>query len=296
MKVIKPTTITSSNLVSSDATEAYSAWSSGTTYSLTNRVYLASTGRIYECIQAPNLNKSPDTNSAWWSDVGPMNKWAMFDETISTATTKATSLTVTMNPGAVNSLTMLGLTGGSVAVTMTDGSGGTVVYSKTVPLDGTVITDWYEYFFESVKQLEEIVLTDLPAYSFGYITVVLTGTDVQCGHMSVGTAYDLGTTEQGATAGIIDFSRKDTSATGVTTFVKRGYAKRVSLRMVMNTADIAIAHKRLADLRATPCTWIGANDTATYSPLLVWGFYRDFSIDISGPMASYCTLEIEGMT
>lgn len=295
MKVIKPVAIAGALLVATDATETHGAWNSGTTYALLDRVHLSSTGRVYECIQAPNTNKQPDTNAAWWTDVAPMNKWAMFDDTVSTPTTKATDLTVTVAPGPVTALTMLGLVGGSVEVTVRDGLAGPVVYNRTVPLDGSIITDWYAYFFEPIKQLEEMVLTDLPSYTFGHITTVLVGTNVQCGHLSVGTAYTLGDVEQGASAGIIDFSRKDTSITGVTTLVRRGYAKRVSLRLVLATADMAVVHRRLADLRATPCTWVGS-ELAVYAPLLVWGFYRDFSIDIAGPTASYCTLEIEGMT
>ncbi len=296
MKVVKPIDMTSAVLVSTTATEACSAYNAGTTYGLGDQATLSATNKVYECIQAPSTGHAPDTSPLWWSVVGPTNAWAMFDAEISTQTEQASPLAVVLEPGACNSLTLLGLDGGSVQVDITDGVGGTSIYSATINLDGALISDWYEYFFEPARTLEEVVLTDLPAYANARATISLTGgATVKCGHCSMGTVYDLGSTEQGATAGILDFSRKDTSATGVTTLVRRGYAKRVSVRLVLSKSELSRVHRRLADLRATPCTWIGDDDIVTYSPLLAWGFYRDFSIDISGEL-NYCSLEIEGMT
>ena len=52
----------------------------------------------------------------------------------------------------------------------------------------------------------------------------------------------------------------------------------------------------LADVRATPCVWIGADDAQLYAPLIVYGWYRDFSIDVAYPTTSYVSLEVEGLT
>ena len=49
----------------------------------------------------------------------------------------------------------------------------------------------------------------------------------------------------------------------------------------------------LADYRATPLVWIGSENA--YQSLIVFGYYKDFEIDIAFPTVSYCTLSIEGM-
>ncbi|OGB26188.1 MAG: hypothetical protein A3I66_00615 [Burkholderiales bacterium RIFCSPLOWO2_02_FULL_57_36] len=296
MKVVKPTPITSANLVSSTATEAHSEWSSVTTYALNDRVILAAAGRIYQCIVDPNTNHPPASSPLYWIDVGPTNKWAMFDEKISTQSAQATALTVVIKPGYVNSLAVFGLEGATLAVTVRDGLSGPVVYTYTKDLDGTIIADWYQYYFESSVQLADVVLTDLPPYGDAHITVeVGSGGTAKCGILIAGTVYVLGDTQYGATASITDYSRKDTDALGVTTFVRRAYSKRMSASLMLPNSQLNKVQRVLADLRATPCAWLGT-DSAGFEPLTMFGFYRDFSIDVAYPAQSYCSLEVEGLT
>jgi hypothetical protein len=296
MKVIKPIDITDAVILSSTATETYAAYDAATTYALGDRV--TSGNSIYECIQAPSTGNTPGTAPLFWSVFSPTNRWAMFDSEISTITVQSSPLTVTLAPGYANSLALLGVDGNEVDVNITDGDGGPNVYSKTLSLDTSVVTDWYMYFFEPAGQLSELVLTDLPPYNNARVTISIRGaTTVRCGQISVGTFYFLGLAEYGATAGIIDFSRKETNATtGVTTFTKRNFSKRMSVRIIVDNAQISRVIRTLSDLRATPAMWVGVDDVAIYAPLAVFGFYRDFSIDVAYPTQSYCSLEIEGLT
>lgn len=298
MKVIKPVTFDADTmLVSSNATEAYATWSSATTYAKNAKVDHGS--HYYNSLVNSNLNNNPDTSPTFWEIIGPDNTHAMFDGQVSTETTKATSpLVVTVACGIVNSVALVGLVGSSVNITVRDDGASPPVYSRTIGLDGTIITDWYMYFFEPFVQLGEVVLTDLPPYALGEITMTLSGGGaVAIGEMIVGTAYVLGAegTEQGATVGIIDYSRKDTDPdTGVTTFTRRAFSKRMSGQFLVANNQINAVQRILADIRAVPSVFIGSELT-DYAPLVVYGFYRDFSIDIAYPTKSWCRLEVEGL-
>jgi hypothetical protein len=48
-------------------------------------------------------------------------------------------------------------------------------------------------------------------------------------------------------------------------------------------------------LRAKPCVWIAADDPLLQEPLIVYGFYKDFSTDIAYPSYSMCSISIEGL-
>ena len=295
MKVIKPVTIGASVLVSSTAAEVYPEYDPGAAYALGDRVTHSSTNRIYECVQVPNTGNVPHVSPLYWSIVGPSNRTAMFDDEVGTQTVQASPLTVVLRPGYVNSLALFGLEAAALEVTVRNGLAGPVVYSRTINLDGTIIADWYQYFFEPSVQLGETVLTDIPPYGDAHITVTLSGPgSVKCGMLTVGTVYSLGETQFGASARITDYSRKDTSATGATTFVRRRYSKRMSAPLMLPTPQINKVQRVLADLRATPCAWIGT-DAPGFEPLTVFGFYRDFSIDVAYPTESLCNLEIEGL-
>lgn len=298
MKVIKPVTFDEATmLLSSNAIEAYAVWDVATTYAKDAIVDYGTD--LWISLQNSNTGNVPsDAGSLFWALVGPDNKHAMFDGQVSTVTTSSSPLEVVCKPGIVNSLALVGLVGSSVTVELQDAGVGPVLYSRELNLDGTIIGDWYMYFFEPFVQLGEVVLTDIPPYANGHITVTLTsGGSVAIGELIFGTAYDLGEAdmEQGATISIIDYSRKDTNKdTGVTTFVRRAFSKRMSGRFLLSNNQINEVQRILADIRAVPSVFIGS-EAADYSSLIVYGFYRDFSIDIAYPTKSYCRLEVEGL-
>lgn len=294
MKVIKPTAfVAATHLVSSNAVEVYAAYNAATTYAKDAVVDYGT--HLYTSLVNSNTGNTPDASPLFWVLTGPDNTHAMFDDQISTATTSSSPLAVVLATGYMNSLALLGLVGNSVTITATDGPGGPTIYTETVSLDGTFIYDWYQYYFEPYVQIAEVVLTDIPPYINARLSVSLSGGGtVAIGQLVFGTFYDLGDAEYGATAGIIDYSRKETDTFGVTTFVQRAYSKRVSARMMLDTVQINRVQRVLADLRATPAVWIGADD-ANYLPLTLYGFYKDFTIDVAYPTKSYCSLEIEGL-
>jgi hypothetical protein len=64
----------------------------------------------------------------------------------------------------------------------------------------------------------------------------------------------------------------------------------MTARVVMQTSAIDDVHRTLAAIRATPVLWIGSE---SFESLTVFGFYKEFSIDLAYPTVSYCSLTIE---
>jgi hypothetical protein len=296
MRVIKPVAFDpATHLVSSTAVESAAAWAAGTTYAKDAVVdYLTS---YWISLVNSNTGNTPSTSPTQWARQGPDNTHAMFDGQVSTATTSTSPLTVVLDTGLCNSLALLGLVAAQVVITVKDGTGGPTIYSRTINLDGTFIYDWYQYFFEPNVQIGEVVLTDLPPYPNAELTVALTGTGtLEIGQLIWGTQYDLGDAEYGASLGIIDYSRKETDEFGTTTFVRRDFSKRLSARVLLQNTQINRVQRVLSDLRAEPAVWITAPDVPDLAPLTVYGFFRDFAIEVPYPRESLCSLEIEGLT
>lgn len=295
MKIIRPTTITDSVLSSSSVAENdFPTYSSGAAYAAGDKVIKASTHRIYQSIQASNTNHDPATSPTWWLDIGPTNRWAMFDNAMGSATTATTSLTVTLAPGRIDSLALVGIDAASVSVTMT--AGGSTVYSKTASLiNDSGVTDWYSYFFDPIKAKDYFVISGLPVMSEATITITISKSSgtVSCQGLVVGMKSDLGDTLISPGIGITDYSRKSTDDFGVTTLIKRAYARKLDCKLIVENTEIDRVVSTLAEVRATPVIWYGSD---RYSSLVLFGFYRDFSVDIAYSTMSYCTLNIEGMT
>lgn len=299
MKVIAPIAITPAMLTSSTLAETeYAAWNSGTGYTKGQRVI--KNHKVWESVNAgTNTNHDPETDveDAWWIEVGPTNRWAMFDGSVSTASQDTVSIVVVITPGViVDALAVIAGVGDTVRVQMHDGA--TSVYDETQSLDSTPIESWEDYFFADFVLAGELLFQGLPSYLSGVMTVTITPSsgEAAVGAVVVGRLHDLGDTQPNASAGITDYSRKETDDFGTTALVQRSYAKRSQQRLVLETAQTRRVQAILVGLRATPAVWIGDDDTDTFAPLVIFGWFRSFSIDIPGPVYSYCSLEIEGLT
>lgn len=293
-KVIKPTSMTPAMLVSTTATETYAVWTN-VAYVVGDRRIVLATKRVYERLLAGTTNISPELDTVNWLDVAPTNANAMFDNMISTATVAANTLTVVIDTGYINSLSIVGAVGTAVAISMTDGAGGPEIYNRSISLDGTLIDDWYQYFFEPSVQLSTMWLTELPPYIHARLTITITAPGpVAIGMLTFGTFYLLGDTELGASAGFLSYSKKDTDIYGATRFVPGANAQPMSLALVLKKAQINKVHSILKSLDAIPCMWIGVDDSS-YLPFAVFGFFKDFMLVVPYQMESLYNIEIQGL-
>lgn len=299
MKLLKPVVFQSSQLISTTATEAYSAWNSGTTYSIGQRVTYGT--RIYESLVNTNLNFQPDTNPTKWLDFAPGNKYAMFDDVVSTATSNTTSLTVVVKPGVViDSVALINVSALTVSITVRDGLAGPIVYEATAGLSGAESFSWSDYFFtDPLIQRTQIIFSGIPGYVNAHITVVFTqetGVAASCGVMSYGTTVALGKTQYGASSGIIDYSIKQTDEFGNISFVERAYSKRLNANVFVNNADINRVQRTLYEVRARPSVWIASDDPTYEESCILYGYYKSFDTVISYPTFNMLNIELEGLT
>lgn len=295
MKLIKPVAFQVSHLISSNAVETYAAWNIATTYAKDDFVDYGM--HIYQSLVNSNLGQQPGISPTKWQLVGPDNTHAMFDDQVSTKTTSSTPLSVTVQPLQVfNSVAFFNLDGTELIVNVYDGSNPTPFYTNTIDLGDTIVTDWYDYFFEPYAFAEDVVLTDIPPYINAKITMQLSkpSGSVSIGNFVYGNVYTLGLTQYGTSAGIKDYSVKDTDEFGNTAFVERPYSKRMQSEIFVEKSKLNQVNKLLSSVRAVPSVWIGSDDNS-YKNTIVFGFYRDFSIEISYPTFNKMSLEIEGL-
>lgn len=251
---------------------------------------------VHTAIGNPNLSK-PVSDQAFWLDIGPSNKWAMFDTLNGTVTTDATTIDVTLAvPGRADSIALLNVANAaSLRVIMTDAVAG-VVYDETVEMTSTVgIDSWFDWFFEEVVQRNAKALWDLPVYSNPTIRVILAGINVQCGVMVVGLQKSLGDTiyDSPPKFSITDYSRAETDEFGNVSIAKRAFSKKASFQTALTTGEVDAVQKVLEQYRSTPAVWEG---TDQYESALIFGFYGGFESEVRSATVSYLTIDIKGLT
>ena len=295
MQIIKPLDITETVLLASNVPEDdYPPWNSSTAYLVGDRCLR--NRRIYEALVAhSNVDPAgPATSPATWLDLGMDNRWRMFDDKVGSQTSQTGSIAVTLQPGAViNALALFNLQGRTATVVMTDPNEGEI-YRRTVSLIDTGVSNWYDWFFAPIGRHTDLVLLDLPAYGTAQLSVTVDNASdaAACGHLVTGTKVELGVALYGTNVGITDYSRKDTDDFGNAIIVERAYSKRAEFDLRLDTAQVTTVQRLLASLRAQPVVWIGE---ASYEATLIFGFFKDFSLSISGPSISDGTLTVEGL-
>lgn len=301
MKIIRRNSIGDAQFLASSVAETdYPAYNAGTTYASGDRV-IVTTGvhKVYESMQANNLNKYPPSNltgsPVWWQEVRATNRWLPFDSKVGSQVSGASPLTYSLRPGVIDSIAFLNVSGSSIQVTLTDDNDG-VVYSETVDLiSSSGVYDGYTYCFEDIVTIKDCVLFNIPPYSTAQldIAIVAVGGTAGCGEIVVGQQKYLGFTQYDAQLGIIDYSRKQADSFGNYVVSERAYSRRLNCEVVLPNSRFDEIFDNLAQYRATPLVWVG---TAEYASMIVFGFYKSFNMILPGPDMGRCNLEIEGLT
>jgi hypothetical protein len=298
LSVVKPNAFDSTMIVSSTIPMyEIPEWGAGSTYAIDEQCTYGL--RVYQSTADANIGKNPLTDTtipAWWVDVGPSNYWACFDTQTTTQMVASESVTLVVTPGRFDTFALVNARVTSVHLKIESVVDGVVYDQEHVLGNIEPVLDWYGYFFAPIGKPTELVVSGLAQLGDALVTITLNapGGVVALGTMVFGMLSEIGSVKYGAGIGVIDYSRKDTDEYGTTTFVQRAFSNRITLPIDIKSNRVDAVYRLIAALRATPCLWVGAD--GIYGVLTVFGFYRDFSLDIQYPTYSSASLTIEGLT
>ena len=297
MRVIKSVVTTDAILTSSNIPEdEHPAWVSGTSYTALGKVIYEH--KIYERIITGAGTTTPDLDQANWLDSGYTNRYRMFDNIISSVSSRTGGIKFTLTPNQViNGIALLNVNASTVRVVMNDSIEG-VVYDRTKELrSSSNVIDYYSYFFApliNLGDLDTAIFLDLPNKPTATITVyVSSGVGlVEVGEVVYGVQSIVGRTNYGTAIGITSYSRKDKDEFGKVTVVKRKNSKYADYDIDIDNTNLAFVQRLFQDIDSVPCVFIGNPEM---EELIVYGFYSDFKATISFPTVSKCTLRVEGL-
>jgi hypothetical protein len=303
MRVIPPITITDAILTSTNVPEAdYASWSAATTYALGDKVIVVDTDyhHIFESLQGSNLNHDPQDEDQdapeWWLDLGPTNRWKMFDLLRNTQTTVASPITVELTPGErIDSIAFVGLDADSVTVTVVNDA--VEVYSSTTDLiDRTTLT-WSGYFFGEFDITSGFLLTDIPRFSGNVVTIniVRDGGNVSCGGVVIGTNVYLGEVQYEAESDALNFSRIERDEFGNSQLLPRRSIPKSNQTLFTDKVLVDKIMKTRTTLNAVPAIWSGLDDETDgyFAALFILGIYKQFLISLRHPEHAIISLELE---
>lgn len=247
---------------------------------------------------APLTDLVSDSNPIGaWARADSTNPWRMHDNVVSSQTSNPDTIhNVYKLTSICDCAVLLDIDCKEVNIKMTDPADA-VVYDVTVQatnIDG--INDYYKYFFEPVIKKRQMLFTWLPKYPQAELELTITaseGRNALCGTFMIGQMFSVGKTQYGMQLGIQDYSVKKTDDFGNQTIVERNYSRKVSLISYIENSSVDLIHDQLSAYRAIPSVYIGSNH---FGSSYVFGFYKQFNIEIAYTEVSLCSIDIEGLT
>lgn len=275
--------------------DTFAAYSGAATYGLDYKVIDTTTHHVFQSLQASNTGHSM-SDTAWWLDVGPTNRYNMFDQSNSTQTMNGEDIDVTVTvDGRADSVSVLNMTAATVQVIMTTVEDGEL-YNETHNLvSNSGVNNWFEYFFEPVVRKGDLTIYDLPLNKDPSIQVIVSepGEIAKVGSLVIGLSREIGDVIHPSRVGIQDYSRKEADDFGNFTIVQRNFAKRANYKVAIEEDKADAIAALLAEYRATAVVFVGVTQfTSTW----IYGFYKDWDIEFAGPNETYLNIEMEGLT
>jgi hypothetical protein len=254
--------------------------------------------RVYESLVAANQGNYPLATSSIgkWLDVGPTNRWAMFDLLRNTATQYPSPLTVVITPGTrVNAIGLVGLIADSVTIQVS--ASGNQVYSETISLATRNTTSWSDYLFGAFSYLTTTAAFGLPPYTNGVITLTFNRAagPVSVGGVVIGTSILIGQTQYDAESDALNFSKVERTFDGEAVLIQRRTVPKVNVRVWCPKANVNKVRAVRDLLNAIPAFWSGLDDPndGYFEAVQVLGIYKQMSINLAHPTHAIVALELE---
>lgn len=241
---------------------------------------------------------APVTDENYWARADSTNRWRMHDSSTTSQTGNADSIVnvYQLDDSYVDKIAFLNIDCTEITVTMTDATDG-VVFSETKSgIDSSAILDYYDYCFEPITRINDLLFEYLPKYPNASIAVTITtgsGQTALCGLCCAGQSFDTGITRVGMQLGIQDYSRKIIDDFGNAALTEGNYSRKMNLMVVVPKSKVDSLHQLLASYRATPAVYIGHYSIGAS---FVFGKFNDFNVEIPYPKHALCSIEIEGLT
>lgn len=301
MRIVPPLPITQARLTAINVPEPSTGetlYNPATTYALGARVISTATHRTYESLIGGNVGNAL-TDLSKWADVGPTNRYAMFDDYRSTATVQEDGFSFTITPGQrVDTLALLNISALSCDIVIKAGSPPVEVYNRHIPLASRNVASWSQYFFTSFTLSTEIFQFDIPPYSNNEIQITLNGGgDVRVGAVILGMGEYMGVTKLPVTDGALNFSKIERNDFGDVLLIPRRSVPTTEVTVFVDKASVPRLRKLRDAINARPVLWVGEDDPndAYFDSVLRFGVYKNFTIDIDEQNYSTVHLSIEDL-
>ncbi|MFZ3289256.1 MAG: hypothetical protein WA191_20750 [Telluria sp.] len=246
-------------------------------------------------LTANAIGQTPATSPTYWTLVGVTNARKMFDELNNTQTENAESIVISLTPSQIaGGLYLGGVVADDIVVTVTDPVDG-VIYDRTESLiQSTSGSSFFNWCFGRIRRKNFFLALDLPMYyeSTVQVSILKPGGIAKCGMCALGPLTELGFTTYGLGVEDKDYSSTRFDVDGSSETTVRGYAKKMSIDVLINNDVIDYVIDILRTFRQRNVLYIGATQ---FGHSVIFGKYTSFKNVIPDFPTSRMALGVDGV-
>ena len=302
MRITVPDDLKTANTTTNlDVEDPSPEWVAGTSYSIGDEAWKASTHRVYRSAVDNNtddpevgVRKDPKT----WIDIAPTNEWAFRDEINTTQTIRADSLTIThqmVSDTFLSAIDLFNIAAETVQITLTSVQAGGQFFDETFSLeDLNNINDLFDYRYAAFRpSLKTLAVTSFQAYTDTVATITLNNptNDAALGNIVIGESLQIGATLTDFTTPIMDYSRRTVDEFGNVFLKDFGSSKQFRGQVAIPIGDVNYVYETLSDLAGIPVSFVG---DARYTGSIVYGTVSIIPA-YSVTDVSIATVKVEGL-
>lgn len=301
--MVLPLTIDASTLTDTDIPldDTYSAWSSATSYSTNDIVYVASTRLRYKAVQAStNQDPTTDTTATYWSAYGTITRYRPFDGVIARYAGASTSFYYEIEPDSkCDAIALFNLVATSVRVQIWNPSVVEIYDVTTSLVDKSDIRDFLSFITWSPVYSSTFLVTGLPIFAGYTVRITIaggTGDAVRVGEIVLGRSTLLGISKwTGTEIGYVDYSTVETNEFAEREVVIRDYADTADYAVLIEKGDQERVRRLLAARRGLPTVFFTGESHRSLGTL-VYGIASQPRIPVSLERYVEARISVTGVT
>lgn len=259
-QIVGLTTVTD-EMLTSNVPESEPAWNSAANYvSGDERAHVHYVWKA----TGSSTNKEPGTaeGAAFWTQIKPTNRWAMFDDVIDTQTSNPDSIEVEIAvSGRFDTLVLFGLEAATANVTVMNGAA--VLFEEDYDLvDYSGIVGYWSLYFEEHGRRETLPVTGLPILSGLTLKVsaLLAGGNAKIGSLDFGRSETIGATLINPTLGFLSFSKIAADELGARKIVKRASRKQGDFDVAVPNLKFDTIYRKITSYDGVPALIIASDE------------------------------------
>jgi hypothetical protein len=267
-------------------------------YANGDEVVKVSTHRRYRSAKDGNIDDpelgvtlSPPT----WVDIGPTNKWAMFDKKPSIQSVNGDEIKITIRPGQfTQSISGFNLSGvNTVNVKVIDDADGET-YNEDIEMnDSSRVVGLLSYFTSPIVYKSDFTLTNLPAYRTSNIELTMSGSNIRAGAILVGDYIQIGRELAGTSYNSNPITIRTPDGFGGFDITRRGVSDTISFKVGYQKPEFEFIRNTLKSIDGLYCVFIGEGDVG--AGLTTYGLLDPFNAPIETPTANELTFDVIGV-